>query len=91
MLDSGSFMSLARQDLVTVNTISYNQHVDILCVHGDKHPCPTAELNVTINDQPYLLIVWVVEKMPVALLLGWDLPVLFDLLSKTDCGLEGNS
>lgn len=39
-----------------------------------------AELTVTIDDQPYLLTVWVVEKLPVVVILGWDLPVLLDSL-----------
>lgn len=51
MLDSGSFMCLARQDLVPVNSVDYSKQEDILCVHGDKHPYPTAKLTVTIDDQ----------------------------------------
>lgn len=84
MLDSATFMSLVRQDLVPVNCINYNQQEDILCVHGDKRPYPTAELNVTVDDHTYLLTV----------LLGWDFPMLFDLLSEnppieTDLGKKG--
>ncbi|XP_074480628.1 uncharacterized protein LOC141761195 [Sebastes fasciatus] len=94
LLDSGSFMSLVRQDLVPVNSVDYSRQEDILCVHGDKHPYPTAELTVTIDEQSYLLTVGVVAKLPVAALLGWDLPVLLDLLQEnrpveTDTGQRG--
>lgn len=72
MLDSGSFMSLVRQDLVPVNCINYSQQENVLCVHGDKRPYPTAELNVIIDDHPSLLTVRGVEKLPVALSLGLE-------------------
>uniref|UniRef100_A0AAV2J000 SCAN box domain-containing protein n=1 Tax=Knipowitschia caucasica TaxID=637954 RepID=A0AAV2J000_KNICA len=34
------------------------------------------------QDQPYLVSVGVVENLPVDAILGWDLPVLMDLLNK---------
>lgn len=79
-----------------MNCINYNQQEDILCVHGDQRLCPTAQLNLTINDHPYLLNVGVFQKLPVALLLGWDLPVLLDLFLEnqpigTDLGVKGTS
>lgn len=39
---------------------------------------PTAELSVVEDEQPYLLTVGVLEKLPVDAILGWDLPVLLD-------------
>uniref|UniRef100_A0A672ZPR8 Gypsy retrotransposon integrase-like protein 1 n=1 Tax=Sphaeramia orbicularis TaxID=375764 RepID=A0A672ZPR8_9TELE len=80
LLDSGSFMSLVRQDLVPLNVIDYSRQEDVVCVHGDKHPYPTTEVTLTIDEQPYLLTVGVVKDLPVAAVLGWDLPTLLDLL-----------
>lgn len=51
----------------------YSRQEDILCVHGDRHSYPTAEVT-------YLLTVGVVERLPMAAILGWDLPVLLDVL-----------
>ena len=82
LLDSGSSMSLIRQYLVPVSSMDYSRQEDILCVHGDRHPYTTAELTVVIDEQPYLMTVAVVAKFAVAALLGWDLPVLMDLLLK---------
>ncbi|KAM7394882.1 hypothetical protein PAMA_006561 [Pampus argenteus] len=95
LLDTGSFTSLVKHSLVPVGCVDYSRQTDIVCVHGDKHPYPKAEVTVTIDEQPYLLTVGVVENLPVEIILGWDLPVLINLLhekevpAKTDCG-EGN-
>lgn len=84
LLDSGSSRSLVRQDLVPMSTVDYNQPEDILCVHGDKHLYPTADVTVDIEGQTYLLTVGVVANLPVPALLGWDLPILLDLLFERD-------
>lgn len=54
-------------------------------MHGDRHSYPTAELTIVVEEQPYLMTVGVVEKLPVAAILGWDLPVMLDILRE-----EGN-
>ena len=86
LLDSGSSRSLVRQDLVPVSSMDYNQSEDILCVHGDKHIYPTADVTVDIDGQTYLLTVGVVANLPVPALFGWDLPILLDLLLGNDHG-----
>ena len=45
-----------------------------------RHSYPTAEVTVVVGEQPYLLTVGVVERLPIAAILGWDLPVLLDVL-----------
>ena len=82
LVDSGSFRTLVRRNLVPTGIVDYDKQEDILCVHGDSHAYPTADLTVVVDEQPYLLTVGVVEKLPVPALLGWDLPVLLDLLSE---------
>ena len=96
LIDSGSFLTLVRRDLVPTGLVDYSRREDIVCVHGDSHAYPTADLTLVVNEQPYLMTVGVVEKLPVAAILGWDLPVLLDLLQEgenkdNDCdkGLSG--
>ncbi|XP_026005285.1 uncharacterized protein LOC113010452 [Astatotilapia calliptera] len=84
LLDTGSFMSLIKQSLVPVNCVDYSRQEEVLCVHGDKHPYPKVEITVTINDQPYLLSVGVVQNLPVEVILGMDVPVLMDLLQEKE-------
>ncbi|XP_039862407.1 uncharacterized protein LOC120718122 [Simochromis diagramma] len=84
LLDTGSFMSLIKQSLVPVNCVDYSRQEEVLCVHGDKHPYPKVEVTVTINEQPYLLSVGVVQNLPVEVILGMDLPVLMDLLQEEE-------
>ncbi|XP_035986825.1 uncharacterized protein LOC105922039 [Fundulus heteroclitus] len=82
LLDTGSFMSLIKQSLVPVGHIDYGRQGDILCVHGDKHTYPKADLTVVIDEQPYLLTFGVIENLPVDVIFGRDLPVLFDWLKE---------
>ena len=81
LLDSGSSMSFIRKRYVPC-TIDYSQQTEVLCVHGDCKPEPQVELIVEVDGQKYLMTVGVVENLPVEMLLGRDLPVLYDLLSK---------
>lgn len=90
LADSGSFLTLVRRELVPTSSLDYSRQEEIVCVHGDRHSYPTADLMVVVNEQPYLLTVGVVEKLPVAAILGWDLPVLLDvLMEKQDQDLKG--
>ncbi|XP_038147575.1 uncharacterized protein LOC119787665 [Cyprinodon tularosa] len=96
LLDTGSFISLIKQSLVPVGQTDYGRKGDILCVHGDKHTYPKADLTVVIDEQPYLLTFGVTENLPVDVIFGRDLPVLFDLLkekqsNQMDFDKEGNT
>ena len=90
LLDTGSFMSLIKQSAVPVSSMDYSRPVDVLCVHGDSHPYPTVDVTVTVADQPYLVTVGVVENLPVDAILGWDLPVLMDLLNANGVPAEND-
>ena len=83
LLDSGSFMSLVRQDLVPVSNLDYSKQENVLCVHGDNHPGPTVDVAVNIDEQTYLSTPGVVEKLPVPVLFAWSSPIPLDLLLKT--------
>lgn len=79
LLDTGSFMSFAKSSLVPVGSVDDSRQAGRpLCVHGDIHPYPKAEVTVNVDGQPYLLTVGVVENLPMAAILGRDLPVLMD-------------
>lgn len=80
LVDSGSLLTLVRRDLVPTGMVDYSTKEAIMCVHGDRHAYPTADLMVVVDEQPYLLTVGVVDKLPVAAILGWDLLVLLDVL-----------
>ncbi|CAL9689797.1 unnamed protein product [Knipowitschia caucasica] len=54
LIDSGSYMTLIRRDLVPTGQVDYSRKEDIFCVHGDRHSYPTAELTLVVNEQPYL-------------------------------------
>ena len=75
-------MSFIRKSCVPC-AIDYNQQTDVLCVHGDCKAEPQVELTVDVEGQRYLLNVGVIESLPVEMLLGRDLPILYDLLSST--------
>ncbi|XP_047207449.1 protein NYNRIN-like [Girardinichthys multiradiatus] len=54
--------------------------IPICCVHGDEKPYPTADIFIEVQGQPYLLNVGVADNLPFPVVLGEDLPVLYDLL-----------
>lgn len=49
-------------------------------MHGDEKHYPTADISMEVQGQPYLLNIGVADKLPFPVVLGSDLPVLFDLL-----------
>lgn len=64
-----------------VNAICTLETIPICCVHGDEKPYPTADIYIEVQDQAYLLNVGVADTLPFPVVLGHDLPVLFDLLN----------
>lgn len=78
LLYAASFTSLAKKCLIPVGNLDRSNKTDIICVHGDSHAYPKAEVAVVIDDQSYLLTVGVVEHLPVDVLLGTDFPALMD-------------
>uniref|UniRef100_A0A3P9KG95 Gypsy retrotransposon integrase-like protein 1 n=1 Tax=Oryzias latipes TaxID=8090 RepID=A0A3P9KG95_ORYLA len=90
MLDTGSFVSLVKQSLIPFGGLDYSRQTSVVCVHGDQHLYPKADVTVTINEQSYLLTVGVVENLPVDLILGCDLPMLGDLLNEATKTAKAN-
>lgn len=52
-------------------------------MYGDEKPYPTADIYIEVQRQPYLLNVGVADKLSFPVVLGSDLPVLFDLLHQS--------
>lgn len=82
LLDSGSNRTLVRPDCLPRDVIFIEGKVSIWCVHGDNVDYPIAEVPIQVEGQQYLLTVGVMEKLPYQVVLGRDLPVLYDLIAK---------
>ncbi|XP_026010619.1 uncharacterized protein LOC113013700 [Astatotilapia calliptera] len=80
LLDSGSSRSLIHSDFAPPNIVRTSDTISICFVHGDEKRYPTADIYIKVQDQMYLLNVGVVNSLPYSVVLGRDLPVLFDLL-----------
>uniref|UniRef100_A0A3B3HUH3 CCHC-type domain-containing protein n=1 Tax=Oryzias latipes TaxID=8090 RepID=A0A3B3HUH3_ORYLA len=80
LMDSGSDQTFVRKQYVSSSVICTDRTIPVFCVHGDVKPYPTADLYIKVHDQTYLLNVGVVDDLPYPVVLGRDLPVLFDLL-----------
>ncbi|KAL2103518.1 hypothetical protein ACEWY4_000386 [Coilia grayii] len=88
LLDTGCSQTLVQADLVPLEFRNCTDKLTILCVHGDKSEHDTADVYVRAQGQTYLLRVGLVSKLPYPVLLGQDLPVLTELVTKTAwCGV----
>lgn len=83
LIDTGSTQTLVHRQYVPANIICTMEAIPVCCVHGDEKPYPTADIYMEVQEQVYLLNVCVVDNLPFAVILGDDLPVLFDLLKPT--------
>lgn len=80
LVDTGSAMSLIKRCYVQENLIDYSNIMVIQCVHSEQKEYSITEVTVSVNKQPCLMSVGVVERFPVGMVLGWDMPVLSELL-----------
>ncbi|XP_028253710.1 uncharacterized protein LOC114429061 [Parambassis ranga] len=83
LLDSGGFQTMVLSTLVPRNKWS-DEKTKIGCVHGDEHLYPTADVYLTAGGQTFLLPVALAPKLPYAVILGNDVPILLDLLQQID-------
>ncbi len=82
LLDTDFSMSMLKSCHVT-NVDKYLNTASVQCVHGDVKRYPRAEVLVEVQDQMYLLNVAIVDRLPMDMLLGQDIPVLNYLLQAT--------
>ena len=80
LIDTGSTQTLVQRKYVPANAICTLETVPICCVHGDEKPYPTADIYLEIKGQAYLLTVGVADHLPFPVVLGEDLPILYDLI-----------
>ncbi|KAL1279928.1 hypothetical protein QQF64_014528 [Cirrhinus molitorella] len=81
LLDTGSSLSLLKPGFVS--KIDYATTTTIQCVHGDIRRYPRAEVVVCAQEQSFLMNVVIADDLPADMILGRDLPVLFELLQTT--------
>lgn len=82
LLDSGSNRTLVRQDSLPREAIFCGGTVDVYCIHGDMVEYPIAEVDIQVEGQNYLLSVGVFPHLPYQVVLGSDLPIVAELITK---------
>ncbi|KAK7929500.1 hypothetical protein WMY93_005895 [Mugilogobius chulae] len=83
LLDSGCFQTVVLSSLVPLERQSSDQ-TPLVCIHGDEHRYPTAEVYLTVGGQTYLVNVALAKNLPFAVILGNDIPTLPDLIVQAD-------
>ena len=78
LIDTGSTRTLVHRRYVP-NVCSW-ETILVCCVHGDEKPYPTADIFIEVQGQPYLLNIGVADNLQFPVVLGEDLPILYDLL-----------
>ncbi len=80
LIDTGSDQTLVHPRSVSPALLRFTDKKAVRCVHGDEKVLPTAEVYVKVRGQTYLLEVGIADGLPFPVVLGHDLPVLWDLL-----------
>ena len=61
-LDTGSNQTLVQPHMIEKRDLIQDGKVSTICVNGDAHDYPAAEIYLEVNGQIYQLTVGVVEK-----------------------------
>ncbi|XP_068073009.1 uncharacterized protein [Danio rerio] len=80
LVDTGSDQTLVHMKCISPALLRYTNLKAVRCVHGDEKLLPTAEVYLKVRGQTYFLEVGVADNLPFPVVLGHDLPVLWDLL-----------
>ena len=80
LLDTGSARTLVRRELVPEGKVLVGQVVAVRCAHGDNICYPLADVEVRVGGRQLTVGAGVSDWLPVPVLLGRDVPELFDLL-----------
>ena len=81
LLDTGCTQTMVRSDLVDPSKFIAGEATTIRCVHGDNALYPLVEVRVTVDGVAMRVRAAISEELPVAVLLGTDVPKLGRLLS----------
>ena len=87
-LDTGCGQTLVRKDLVPKGGIT-EETVELKCVHGDTRKYPVALIELEVSGRKLKVRAGVSDHLPVAVLLGTDVPELAELLGINEAGEEG--
>lgn len=79
VVDTGAGKTLVRGDLVTPDDI-IDGEVTIQCAHGDAITYPLAAVKIAVSGKEIVVHAAVAKSLPVAALLGWDVPELMKLV-----------
>ena len=88
LLDTGCSRTLIHQSLVPKEKLLEGEAVAIRCAHGDTVLYPLAQVDLEIDGQPLEVQAAVSDRLPMAVLLGTDVPQLRGLLSGELLGSE---
>ncbi|KAL2083735.1 hypothetical protein ACEWY4_021508 [Coilia grayii] len=83
LLDSGSTRTLVQPHLVERRDTIPGRKLKVLCVNGDEHEYPVADVYLDIQGQTYEVTVGVVERLSHPVVIGQDIVVLPELLQTT--------
>lgn len=87
LLDTGSSRTMIRKDLVPPTKWLPDQAVTIQCAHGDTVVYPLASVvELTVEGIPIKVEAALSDTLPVAVLLGRDVPELDQLLDQKKIG-----
>lgn len=81
LLYTGSSLSLLKPGFVS--NVDYATTTSVQCVHGDLRQYSHAEVVVCAQEQSFLMNVVIVDDLPADMVLGRDLPILYELLQAT--------
>lgn len=81
LLDSACFQTVILSSLVPREKWSEDKS-QLSCIHEDEHVYPTAEVYLTVGGQTFLLPVALAPTLPYAVILGNDIPTLYDLMAQ---------
>ena len=82
VVDTGASKTLVRGDLITPDDI-VDGEITIQCAHGDAVSYPLAAVKITLEGKDIITHAAVAKSLPVAALLGWDVPELMQLVQPT--------
>ena len=88
LLDTGCTRTLVHADLVPSQKVLEGDVVTIKCAHGDTRTYPTAIVGIQVDGLEIEVEAAISEKLPVAVLLGKDVPEFSQLLG-TDMASSG--
>ncbi|KAL2081694.1 hypothetical protein ACEWY4_023547 [Coilia grayii] len=84
LVDTGSSQTLIHESLVPGEQFDGQPAVKVCCVHGDVRSYPTVEVFLTVSGQTFFMPVAIAAKLPYKVVLGNDLPILWDLIHKLE-------